>query len=138
MTHQQKQRTQYFYTISDDGKSKEQREVLRIDSSVKIKADKGFALSKKQLFIVKILNQMPNTCTQSIDSLTSAWLKEQRKNGNFASGDIVSGTDIKKAIQFIYINYSKLFEMSKNSKGNFTIKQVSFVDDLTTLKIVKD
>lgn len=116
MTHQQKQRTQYFYTFSDEGKNKEQREVLRIDSTVKIKADKGFSLSKKQLFIVKILNQMPSTCTQSIDSLTSAWLKEQRKNGNFSSGDIVNGSDIKKAIQFIYINYSKLLSSEKMQK----------------------
>ncbi|MBO6099822.1 MAG: hypothetical protein J6P07_00630 [Spirochaetaceae bacterium] len=137
MTYQQKQRTDYFYCISEDGKTKEQRNVMRFDSTVKIRSGKGFSLSKKQLFIVKLLQQMPETCTQSIDSLTSAWLKEQRKNGNFASGDVINGADIKKAIQFIYINYEKLFELYQNSKGNFLIKQVPYIEALTTLKIVK-
>lgn len=137
MTTKQKNRHDYFYCISDNGKEQEQRQIMRFDSTVKINSDKGFSLSKKQMFIVKILNQMPNTCTQNIDSLTSAWLKEQRKNGIFSSGDVVNGSDIKKAIQFIYINYSKLFELYRNEKGNFIIKQVPFIDNLTELKIIK-
>lgn len=137
MTTKQTNRKNYFYCFSDNGKEIEQRQIMRFDSTVKINSDKGFSLSKKQLFIAKILNQMPNTCTQNIDSLTSAWLKEQRKNGIFSSGDVVNGSDIKKAIQFIYINYSKLFEFYRNEKGNFIIKQVPFIDNLTELKIIK-
>ena len=76
MTTKQTNRKNYFYCFSDNGKEIEQRQIMRFDSTVKINSDKGFSLSKKQMFIVKILNQMPNTCTQNIDSLTSAWLRE--------------------------------------------------------------
>lgn len=137
MTTKQTNRKNYFYCFSDNGKETEQRQIMRLDATVTINSDKGFFLTKKQLFIVKLLNQMPNTCTQNIDSLTSAWFKEQRKNGNFSSGDVVNGSDIKKAIQFIYINYEKLFELYRNDKGNFIIKQVPFIDNLTELKIIK-
>ena len=135
-TQKTENRRTYFYGFSEDGKKQQQRQVMRFDATVKIKTDRGFKLSKKQYFIVKLLDQMPDNCTQNLDSLTNAWLKEKRKEGNFNSGDVVNGSDIKKAILFIYLNYNKLFEFGMNTKGNYTIKHVPYVENLTEFKFI--
>lgn len=135
-----------FYTSND---------YLQMNSSVvKAKGSDLPSLSKKANFICHILlkNDIAKNYSYTLDSLSNEYRKEVEKTSkdksknkdkfvfrkSFKSSEVMGISDIKQAIQYIYIANSRQFVYYRNDKGNYLIKEVEFVENLATLKDRKE
>lgn len=132
-----------FYSSND---------VLQMNSSIKKAKNSDLpSLSKKANFVCHILlkNDIAKGYSYTLDSLSNEYRRELEKNAknkdkfvfrkkkSFKSNEVISIGDIKQAIQYIYIN-GRQFIYYRNDKGNYLIKEIEFVDNLTTLKDRKE
>lgn len=149
LTNEQKKQRQTrkeFYTSND---------YLQMNSGiVKAKNSNLPSLSKKADFICHILlkNDIAKNYSYTLDSLSNEYRKEverlskdKAKNKDkfkfrksFKSSEVISISDIKQAIQYIYIVNSRQFIYYRNDKGNYLVKEIEFIDNLATLKDRKE
>lgn len=126
-------------------------DILQINSTVKMAKDSTLPyLTKKTLFVVSYLlkNDTSKNFTYTLDSITNLYrvevanvAKSKSKKPNeynfrksFKSNEVVTVNDLKSAIQYIYFNNKRLFEFYRNDKGNYLVREVSYVPCLSELK----
>lgn len=130
-------------------------DILQMNTSVyKAKNSNLPFLNKKAEFVYRRLmsNDIAKGYTYTFDSLTNDYRKEvetlakaKAKNQDkynfrksFKSSEVVDVATIKAVIQYAYHSNNRLFEYYRNAKGNYLIKEVEFVSNLSTLKEHKE
>lgn len=130
-------------------------DVLQINSKVvKAKNSNLPFLNNKGLFLYNRLlqNDISKNFTYTLDSLTNDYRKEVEKKAvdnaknkdkynfrkSFKTSEVIDISTVKSVIQYIYVANNRLFEYYRNSKGNYLLREVDFISNLTELKDRKE
>ena len=126
------------------------KDTLRFKSSVKKASNSDLPfLNKKQLWLVSYLskNDINKNYIYTLDGLSNEYRKtikdsKEKKakksdyifRKSFNLNEKISDSDFQSARTYIYISTKRLFEMDRNSKGNYIIIEKPFVENLVLLK----
>lgn len=126
------------------------KDTLRFKPSVKKASNSNLPfLNKKQLWLVSYLstNDINKNYIYTLDGLSNAYRKtikdsKEKKakksdyvfRKSFNLNEKITDSDFQAARTYIYISTKRLFEMDRNSKGNYIIAEKSFVENLVLLK----
>lgn len=127
------------------------KDVMQMASTVRTaKGENRPFMSKKARFVLSKLLEGKKGYIYTLDSLSNDYRKsvaqkamadykgkdkdKYRFRRSFKSAEIISVSDLKQAVQTIYLMNKRLFVYERNEKASYVIREADYVESLVSLK----